>query len=158
MSRKTLKRMLAGVLVVCAVGAMILRAARATPPHGVINTLIAGPATFGEIHAQTLDPDYTALVKTRGLSDGYVRYLTIAPGGDTGWHTHPGISFALIQSGTLTLYHSDFTSEVHPAGTGFVESPGDVHNAVNEGATDLELAVLFLVPKGAPPRIDEPAP
>ena len=158
MSQKTLKRMFAGVVVVCAVGAMILGVARATPPQGVINTLIAGPATFGEIHAQTLDPDYTALVKTRGLSDGYVRSLKIAPGGDTGWHTHPGIVFVLVQSGTLTLYHSDFTSEVHPAGTGFVVSAGDVFNAVNEGATDLELAVLLLVPKGAPPRIDEPAP
>jgi hypothetical protein len=39
-----------------------------------------------------------------------------------------------------------------------VESPGDVHDAVNKGATDLELAVLFLVSKSAPPRIDEPAP
>ena len=158
MSRKTLNRMVAGALVVCAVGAMILRAARATPPHGVTNTLIAGPATFGEIHAQTLDPDYAALVKTRGLSDGYVRYLKIAPGGDTGWHSHPGIVFVLVQSGTLTMYHDDLTSAVYTAGSGFVESPGDVHDAVNEGATDLELAVLFLVPKGAPPRIDEPAP
>ena len=55
--------------------------------------------TFDEIHAMTLDRDYTALVKTRGLSDGYIRYLKIAPGGDTGWHSHPGIVFALIQSG-----------------------------------------------------------
>jgi hypothetical protein len=66
MSQKTLKQMVAGVLVFGAVGAMILRVARATPPHGVINTLIAGPATFVEIHAITLDPDYTDLVKTRG--------------------------------------------------------------------------------------------
>jgi quercetin dioxygenase-like cupin family protein len=158
MSQKTLKRTFAGVVVVCAVGAVILRGARATPPHGVVNTSIAGPVTFGEIHAMTLDPDYTALVKTRGLSDGYVRQLLIAPGGDTGWHSHPGIVFVLVQSGTLTLYHEDLTSTVYPAGTGFVESPGDVHDAVNEGATDLDLAVLFLVPKGAPPRIDEPAP
>jgi quercetin dioxygenase-like cupin family protein len=158
MSRKTLKRMVAGVLVVCTVGALMLRVARATPPHGVINTLIAGPVTFGEIHAMTLDPDYTALIKTRGLSDGYVRQLTIAPGGDTGWHSHPGIVFVLVQSGTLTLYHDDLTSTVYPAGTGFVESPGDVHNAVNEGNTDLKLAVLFLVPAGEPQRIDEPAP
>ena len=107
----------------------------------------------------TLDRDYTALVKTRGLSDGYVRYLKIAPGGNTGWHSHPGIVFALIQSGTLTLYHDDFVPEVYPAGTGFVEAPGDgAHIAVNEGDTNLELAVFFLVPKGAPPRIDEPAP
>src|SRR3954464_4279407 len=99
MSRKTLKRMVAGGLVGCAVGAMILGVARATPPHGATNTLIAGPATFGEIHAMTLFPDYTALVKTRGLSDGYLRYLKIAPGGDTGWHSHPGIIFGLVQAG-----------------------------------------------------------
>jgi hypothetical protein len=159
MSRKTLKPMVAVVLVVCAVGALILRAARATPPHGVINTLIAGPATFREIDAQTLDPDYTALVKTGGLSDGCVRYLTIAPGGRHRLALAPGgIVFVLVQSGTLTMYHDDLTSAVYTAGSGFVESPGDAHEAVNEGATDLELAELLLVPKGAPRRIDEPAP
>jgi hypothetical protein len=33
-----------------------------------------------------------------------------------------------------------------------------VHNAVNEGNTNLELVVFYLLPKGAPRRIDEPAP
>jgi len=153
------KLMLAGVFVACAFGAMALRVAWATPPEGVTTIAIAGPVTFGDIHAMTLDSDYTALVKTRGQSDGYVRYLKIAPGGDTGWHSHPGLVFALVQSGTLTLYHDDFVAEVYAAGTGFVEQPGDgAHIAVNEGDTTLELAVFFLVPKGAAPRIDEPAP
>ena len=159
MSKMRWKLMLAGVFVAGALGGVALKVAWATPPVGVTNTPIAGPVTFGEIHAMTLDRDYTALVKTRGLSDGYVRYLKIAPGGNTGWHSHPGIVFALIQSGTLTLYHDDFVHEVYPAGTGFVESPGDgAHIAVNEGDTNLELAVFFLVSKGVPPRIDEPAP
>ena len=161
MMSKTTKLMLvlAGAFLAYASGVIATRVAQATPPVGVTNTPIAGPVTFGEIHAMTLDRDYTALVKTRGLSDGYVRYLKIAPGGNTGWHSHPGIVFALIQSGTLTLYHDDFVPEVHPAGTGFVEQPGDgAHIAVNEGDTNLELAVFFLVPKGVPPRIDEPAP
>jgi len=158
-SKMKLKLMLAAVFVACAFGGMALTVAWATPPQGVTNIPIAGPVTFGEIHAMTLDPDYTAVVKTRGLSDGYVRYLKIAPGGDTGWHSHPGIVFALVQSGTLTLYHDDFVPEVYPAGTGFVEQPGDgAHIGVNEGDTTLELAVFFLVPKGAPPRIDEPTP
>ena len=159
MSKTTLKMMAAGVAVAAVFGALALRVARATPPVGVTNTLIAGPVTFDEIHAMTLDPDYTAVVKTRGLSDGYVRHLTIAPGGNTGWHSHPGIVFALVQSGTLTLFHDDFVPEVYPAGTGFVESPGDgAHIALNAGDTDLDLAVFFLLPKGAPPRIDEPPP
>jgi hypothetical protein len=159
MSKKTLQLMVAGVVVAGAVGVIALKVAWATPPQGVTSTLIAGPVVFDDIHAMTLDSDYTALVKTRGQSDGYVRYLKIAPAGDTGWHSHPGIVFVLVQSRTLTLYHDDLVPEVYPAGTGFVEQPGDgAHIAVNEGNTDLGLAVFFLVPRGAPPRIDEPAP
>ena len=159
MSKTTLKLVVAGAFVACASGLITWRVARATPPVGVTAVPIAGPVAFGEIDAVAHTGNYKTRLKTWGLSDGYVRYLKIAPGGNTGWHSHPGIVFALIQSGTLTLYHDDFVPEVHPAGTGFVEQPGDgAHIGVNEGDTNLELAVFFLVPKGAPPRIDEPAP
>ena len=159
MSKRTLKLMVAGVFLACVSSVVTWRVAQATPPVGVTTIPIAGPVTFDDIHAMTLDRNYTAVVKTRGKSDGYVRYLKIAPGGNNGWHSLPGIAFVLVQSGTLTLYHDDFVPEVYPAGTGFVEAPGDgAHIAVNEGDTNLELAVFFLVPKGAPPRVDEPAP
>jgi hypothetical protein len=66
----------------------------------------------------------------------------------------------MVRSGTASFYQADdpATPQVYPAGTGFVEEPGVVHNAVNEGDTDLELFVFYLLPKGAPRRIDEPAP
>ena len=158
MSKKALKLMLAGVFVTCISGAIGYRIARATPPVGVTNTLIAGPVVLDDIDVVQQTPDWGAMIKTRGLSDAYVRYIKIAPGGNTGWHSHPGPVFALVNSGTLTIYNDDFESAVYPAGTGFVEGPGDVHIAVNEGDTDLELVAIFLVPRGAPPRIDEPAP
>ena len=161
MSQKTLKRMVAGVLVGCAVSALILRVARATPPSGVLSNLIlAGPIVIDEITALNHTPDYTARVKTRGQSDTYVQDVTIAPGGYSGWHSHPGISFVMVRSGTASFYQAadPATPQVYSAGTGFVEQPGDVHNAVNEGDTDLELVVFYLLPQGAPRRIDEPAP
>ncbi len=151
--------MLAGASVACACGALAAGAARATPPHGVTNTLIAGPVEIGDIDALTNDaPDYKARVRTRGASDTYVQYTAIAPGGDVGWHSHPGIVFVLVVSGTATHVDEDFTPTDFPAGSGFVEEPGNVHNLVNEGDTDLELVVFFLLPKGAPRRIDEPMP
>ena len=159
MSKKTLKLVLAGAFVAGALGAVGLRSAWATAPQGVITNTVQGPFGLDEIFAlNNAPPDYTAVVKTRGLSDTYFQYLKIAPGGNTGWHSHPGISFVMVQSGTLTIYQDDFTSAVYPAGTGFVEEAGDVHIAVNEGDTNLELAVFYLLPKGAPRRIDEPAP
>jgi quercetin dioxygenase-like cupin family protein len=95
-----------------------------------------------------------------GESDTYVQDFTIAPGGYSGWHSHPGQSFVMVRSGTASFYQAadPATPQVYPAGTGFVEEPGVVHNAVNEGDTDLELFDFFLLRKGAPRRIDEPAP
>lgn len=158
MSKKTLKLLLAGVFLVGVSSFIVSRAARATPPKGVANTPLAGPVVFDEIDALVHTRDYVARVKTRGLSDGYASYLKIAPGGDTGWHSHPGIAFVMVRSGVATEYDEDFVPTAHPAGTGFVEEPGHVHIVVNEGDTDLELIVFFLVPKGAGTRIDEPAP
>ena len=160
MSKRKLTQMLAGVLIVFTVDAIALRAARATPPFGVLSNLIlAGPIVFDKIHALNHTPDYTARVKTRGQSDTYVQDVTFAPGGYSGWHSHPGISFVMVRSGTATFYQAadPATPQVYSAGSGFVEQPGNVHN-VNEGHTDLELVVFYLLPKGAPRRIDEPAP
>jgi hypothetical protein len=39
-----------------------------------------------------------------------------------------------------------------------VEDAGCVHKLVNQGNVDLEVFVMQLVPRGAPRRIDEPAP
>ena len=153
--------MLAGVLLAGAFGGIAWRVAWATPPKGVTNSLIAGPVVLGEVHVVQENPLYGAMIKTRGLSDAVARSLSIVPGGDTGWHSHPGPVFVLVTAGTGSLYFAadpTFTPAVYPAGTGFVEAGGDVHIFRNEGVVDLELTVLFLVPHGAPTRIDEPAP
>jgi quercetin dioxygenase-like cupin family protein len=155
------KSTFAGVLLAGAFGSIALKVVWATPPKGVTNTLIAGPVVLDDVHVVQEDPDYGAMIKTRGQSDLVVRTLSIAPGGDTGWHSHPGPVFALITAGAGSFYEAadpTFTPTVYSAGTGFVEAGGDVHIFRNEGAVDLELTVLFLVPDGAPTRIDEPAP
>jgi quercetin dioxygenase-like cupin family protein len=161
MSRKTLKRLVAGALVVCAAGAITWRAARATPPFAVLsNIILAGPIPFDKITALNFTPDYAAVVWTSGESDTYVQDITIAPGGYSGWHSHPGHAFVMVRSGTASFYQASdpATPQVYPAGTGFVEEPWVVHNAVNEGDTNLEMFVFYLLPKGAPRRIDQPAP
>ncbi|TMQ33598.1 MAG: cupin domain-containing protein, partial [Planctomycetota bacterium] len=161
MNKKTWKLTLAAVFLVSAFGAIALRVAWATPPKGVTNTLLAGPVTVDDIDIVSQTPAHGVMIKTRGNSDTYVAQIRIAPGGDTGWHSHPGPVFALITAGTGSLYFADdptFTPEVYAAGTGFVEAGGDVHILRNEGDTDLVVVALFLLPQGAPRRIDEPAP
>jgi quercetin dioxygenase-like cupin family protein len=160
MNQKSWKLSAAGVFVACAVGGMAWRFAWATPSAGLSTTILTGPTLFDDIHANSVVPDHTAVINTRGLSDVYIVYNKIAPGGQTGWHSHPGISFVTVKSGTVSEYHNDdpLTAHLHAAGTGFVEEAGQVHNMRNEGTTDLELVAFQLVPFGATRRIDQPDP
>jgi quercetin dioxygenase-like cupin family protein len=89
--------------------------------------------------------------------------VTIAPGGTTGWHTHPGPAVVVIKSGSFTLYDGDdptCTGGVYSAGQVFIDpGRGHVHIGRNEGSQNVELYVTFLdVPVGESPRIDAAAP
>jgi quercetin dioxygenase-like cupin family protein len=152
--------MVAGGFIACAFGGIAIEIVRATPGHGISSVVLTGPIELDEIDAIAEADEYRARIKTHGISDVYIVDSVIAPGGDTGWHSHPGISFVTIRSGTATEYQADdpTTPIVHAAGTGFVEEAGQVHIVVNNGDTDLELVIFQLLPSGAPRRIDEPAP
>jgi quercetin dioxygenase-like cupin family protein len=93
-----------------------------------------------------------------------VQQIIIAPGGQTGWHSHPGPVVVLIKSGAVTLYSEhdpNCAGRTYTAGQSFVDSgQGHVHIARNESTTQtLELwAIYFDVPPGGAFRIDAPAP
>ena len=160
MSNMRLKLTLAGVLVACAFGLIALRVAWATPGQGVFTTLVAGPVAVDELNLGNETDTHEVELKTKGVWETRVVHYRIVPGGHTGWHSHPGPVFVMIRAGTMTKYEAtDPTNPgVYPAGTGFVEGGGDVHLARNEGTVDLELVAFFLIPQGANPRGDEPAP
>jgi hypothetical protein len=65
----------------------------------------------------------------------------------------------MVKSGTVTRVNADgCTSESFSAGQGFFEDPNAVHIALNTTSEPAETYVTFIVPVGAPLRIDEPAP
>lgn len=132
----------------------------ATPPSGVTTMPIA-QGTFEEIDTKIRTGDWKADLSTKGVSDLYVLQNTITPGGSFGWHSHPGPSLVIVKSGTATFYFGadpTCTPHVVQAGSGFVDSGGDIHVVRNEGSVDLVTVVASLVPQGAARRIDEPNP
>jgi quercetin dioxygenase-like cupin family protein len=95
--------------------------------------------------------------------DTAYQQLTIAPGGHTGWHTHPGPTFVAVAQGEGTLYHgmSGCPSFKYGVGAGFMQPPTEVHNMRNEGSTPLVLWAFYALPPGttnAAIRIDQPQP
>ncbi|HVR89171.1 MAG TPA: cupin domain-containing protein [Candidatus Limnocylindria bacterium] len=131
--------------------------AQATPPSGV-GAPFTARATLGGYHFQS--NDFKIFQKDR--EDIVMRELTIASGGNGGWHSHPGPSYVIVTEGTLSLYHGDdptCTAHTFGPGEGFVEAPGEVHIPRNEGTTVVTLLVVFLdVPVGGAFRIDAPSP
>ena len=86
--------------------------------------------------------------------------VTLGPGESTGWHYHDGPLLAAVRSGTLTQYDADGAATVRAAGECFVERPGPdhVHVGVNLGCEPVELVVTYVIPPGAPLRVDADPP
>ncbi|MEO8289736.1 MAG: cupin domain-containing protein [Gaiellaceae bacterium] len=102
-------------------------------------------------------------LKTTGPIDVADQTVSLVPGGHTGWHSHPGPALVVIKEGTFTLYDGNdpsCTPHVFEKGDAFVDrGGGHVHIGRNEGETNVELSVTYLLPVGAAPRTDvTPAP
>jgi quercetin dioxygenase-like cupin family protein len=184
--------LLLAAFVACpTVGAVV---ASATPPAGVAgapilsrgtateNVVIGNPATKSvrrtvtlrvrgrtvtkrvKVKVKTVNPLITCSVAKP--CDTATQQVTINPGGHTGWHTHPGVTFVSVTQGEGTLYHAGAagtpcTSGKYPVGSGFFQSFKDNHTLRNEGSVPLVVHALYVLPPGTPNtaiRTDQPQP
>jgi quercetin dioxygenase-like cupin family protein len=144
-ARKALAFAVLGVVTAVAVGTAL-----ATPGSGF---------KLREVVARgTLAPHFK--IKLRDSSspgDVVVQHFIQGPGGQSGWHLHPGPAILTVTSGELTIDQAmDCSSETFSAGQVAVEEARMIHRARNASTTnDLEFWVTFLdVPVGSPPRIE----
>jgi quercetin dioxygenase-like cupin family protein len=81
-----------------------------------------------------------------------------APGGSTGWHTHPGHSLIIVTAGTVTDYEGHDPGckpQVYKTGMAFVDPGGDhSHNVRNEGTVEAQTISVQFIPAEAARRID----
>lgn len=156
MNRNRLARatVLALFTVMTAIGVVV-----ATPGDAVTVAQILSRGTLDagvKLHTAELK------LSTRDDLDVVTQTITIAPGGHTGWHSHPGPVFVTIAAGTMTFYDADdptCSPGTYATGDTFIDQGGGhVHIARNEGTTDLVLYATYLVPAGAGIRIDASDP
>src|SRR5690349_5344701 len=65
---------------------------------------------------------------------------TLAPGGFTGWRSHPGVAVLVIKSGSLEVFSEPIgggkcSKSTFTAGQAFIERPADRANIVNPDNT-----------------------
>lgn len=137
--------------------------ASATPASGV-TTQVVESAVFDamNLHAHgTPAEDWGADIQTRGQTDVYVVENTFAPGGTTGWHSHPGPSLIYVASGSVTNYSSDqptCAGVTYTAGQTFLDPADVVHMVVNTGTVPAQVNAVQFIPHGNPRKDDAPVP
>jgi hypothetical protein len=105
-----------------------------------------------------ISPDWRVEMKAKPNLDMAVQDIVFAPGGQSGWHQHPGPVFILVKSGTMTFYEAGdrhCTPIVRTAGQGYLDE-GTGHIARNETTAPAENIVVYLAPQAAALRIDIP--
>ena len=115
--------------------AALIGAALATPGSGAVGTVMARAWLTDEVDIKIKLRDEPEVIHVTGAAETVMQRITFAPGGHTGWHSHPGPAIALVTSGELTLYSGHDASCVghtYSAGQAFVDSgQGHVHMARN---------------------------
>ena len=155
------------VVSVAAVAAVL------TPSFGILSAPVFARASFADptdikftVNADNNRPVLNVnrdseeeVIEVINARETVMQQIVIAPGGNTGWHSHPGPVVVLIKSGQMSFYDGDdptCTVRTYSAGQSFIDSgQGHVHIARNEGNANLELWVTYFdVPPGGAFRID----
>ena len=135
-----------------------------TPPAGLVSGPILARGDFVNdvgVKIKFERDGSTVVSNAPSAGEVVVQEITIAPGGTTGWHSHPGPVVVVVKAGTLTYVRAaggECIETPYPANTAFVDpGQGHAHTAFNFGTENLVLiATYFDVPVGGSARIDVP--
>ena len=161
------KRQVSYLVIVAAVSAVVAGAALATPPSGIVSGAVLARAGFTDpvdIKFKVQEGQHQEVINVRNAQETVMQQIVIGPGGQTGWHSHPGPAVALVKAGELTVYSAEdptCTGRTYSAGQAFVDSgQGHVHIARNLSLSqNTEVWVTYFdVPPGGPFRLDAPNP
>ncbi len=138
---------------------------RATKGSGTTSTLL-GRGTFDEavrVNRESEQPnqEWEVEMEAKPSLDVATQIITFQPGGQSGWHSHPGPVFVTVMSGAMTFYEADDPNcqpIVRTAGQGYVDRGEHAHIARNESALPATNVVTYFAPVGAALRIDQPQP
>jgi quercetin dioxygenase-like cupin family protein len=123
--------------------------AAATPPEGdVERTDVAKGTTDAPI----------AIVAVGLPTTLYVQNIMLGPAASSGWHTHPGPEYSVVNKGTVQLQTAGNCAPASfVSGQAIFIPAGVPHVVSNSEAQDAEATVTYTLPADRPIRDDAPA-
>lgn len=124
-------------VAVLLLGSAVIVSAQPAPP----------PAAGAAVAKQTYDVPMNGKPQTF-----YMLSRVFKPGEDIGLHTHDGAEISWVIRGNIRLVVAGGESKIYHAGESFLIPRGTVHDPVNVGPGDAEVAVNYILDKGSPMR------
>jgi hypothetical protein len=151
------KRWAAATIGVAVIGTIAAAMALGSPGSGLTITTLVTANFDNTVH---LNSDRVKF-QTKDATDVRIQKIVFAPGALSGWHHHPGLAMVIVESGAVTFWESDCSSQAYgpglPNGAVFAEV-GDAPQQVTSagGAT---FYAVFVAPSNDPPvtRIEDAA-
>ena len=82
--------------------------------------------------------------------------ITVAPGGETGWHSHEAPLFAWMLEGALTIDYGPDGTLTYEKGEALLEAFRTPHNGQNRGDEPARLLAVFMGAEGVANTVMEP--
>jgi quercetin dioxygenase-like cupin family protein len=79
--------------------------------------------------------------------------ITLQPGQQTGWHTHPVPLFGYILEGELTVDYGAKGQRTYRKGDGLAEAMNEAHNGRNLGQSPVTILAVFAGMEGLPASV-----
>jgi quercetin dioxygenase-like cupin family protein len=131
---------------------------------------LSGPAAVAETAAPAppaqADPGVRMVLSTGDTVTGQpIRYpsgaparitaveITLQPGQQTGWHTHPVPLFGYILEGELTVDYGARGRRSFRKGDGLAEAMDEAHNGYNAGREPVKILAVFIGTEGVPDTV-----
>ena len=76
--------------------------------------------------------------------------ITLQPGQQTGWHTHPVPLFGYILEGELTVDYGTKGKRIYRKGDGLAEAMNEAHDGRNTGPGPMKILAVFIGQEGEP--------
>lgn len=84
--------------------------------------------------------------------------VTLAPGAETGWHTHGAPTFGYILEGEVSVTYAGHGMKTYRAGEAIMEAMGTAHNGVNSGPGPVRILAVTMGAEGIAPSRPAPVP
>lgn len=134
----------------------------------VAGVVIVAATAFAFANILTVDGTLTLVNYTKfekpdfsdysGPATVRVAAFSMDPGEATSWHYHEGLTYVVLEQGTVTEDEGCGMVQTFSAGAGFVETPGRVHRVINTGSDKAVFYWSTMYPSSVKPSIPAAEP